>query len=166
MNDKQSRGKKAEEGGRAAFLLAQVGAHAAMRFAERLEPLALTPAYAGILRIVRRQSGVSQQDLAGMLGMFPSRLVLVLDEMQNAGLVERRARPGDRRISEVHLTPRGEEMLQEVSQIAREHQDSLCSALTAEERGLLADLLGRIAEQQGIRAGVHPGFGAMGNRKK
>lgn len=166
MNDKQSREKKAEEGGGAAFLLAQVGAHAAMRFAERLEPLALTPAYAGILRIVRQQSGISQQDLGAMLGMFPSRLVLVLDEMQNAGLVERRARPGDRRVSEVHLTQRGGEMLQEVSRIAREHQDSLCAALSTEERGVLASLLRRIAEEQGIRAGVHPGYGAMGVRKK
>src|SRR5258707_14183821 len=69
------------------FLLAQVGAHAAARFAERLEPLKLVPAQVGILRIIERQSGLSQQALADLLGMFPSRLVLVLDVMEGAGLI-------------------------------------------------------------------------------
>ena len=162
MNGIKSRG----EGGGTAFLLAQVGAHAAITFAGRLEPLALRPAHAGILRIIGQNGDMSQQELAATLGMFPSRLVVVLDEMQNARLVERRARDGDRRISEVHLTSEGEEMLRRVSEIAREHQDALCAALTVEERGLLANLLRRITDEQGLRPGVHPGYGATGSRKK
>jgi hypothetical protein len=42
------------------FLLAQVGAHAAARFAERLEPLKLTPAQVGILHIIGKEGGLSQ----------------------------------------------------------------------------------------------------------
>jgi hypothetical protein len=40
----------------------------------------------------------------------------------------------------------------------REHQDSLCAALNDQERAQLAPLLRRIAEDQGLRPGVHPGF--------
>ena len=47
------------------------------------------PAHAGILRVIRNEHGLSQQKLAKLLGMFPSRLVLVLDEMERAGLLER-----------------------------------------------------------------------------
>src|SRR5215469_15364673 len=98
----------------AAFLLAQVGAHAAAKFAERLEPLKLSPGRAGILRAIGAEPGLSQQDLADLLGMFPSRLVLVLDELEGAGLVQRRANARDRRTYALHLTGRGNEILQQV----------------------------------------------------
>src|SRR5437763_8702685 len=80
-----------------AFLLSQVGAHAAARFAERLAPLNLTPPHAGILRVIQQADGLSQQALGEKLGMFPSRLVVVLDELEQRGLVERRDNPADRR---------------------------------------------------------------------
>ena len=63
-------------------MLAQIGAHAAAKFAERLAPLKFTPPQAGILGVISRQNGLSQQALADLLGMFPSRLVLMLDELE------------------------------------------------------------------------------------
>lgn len=146
-----------------AFLLAQVGAHAAAKFAERLAPLKLAPAHAGILRAISRQHGVSQQELARLLGMFPSRLVLVLDEMERSGLVERKATE-DRRRHALHLTPRGTQRLEAIRRVAQEHRDSLCAALTSEERETLAALLSRIAGQQGLTPGVHPGYRQMGRK--
>ena len=59
-----------------AFLLAQLGAHAASRFAERLSVLDLAPPHAGILRFVSASGGISQQALAGHLRILPSRLVI------------------------------------------------------------------------------------------
>ncbi len=146
------------------FLLAQVGAHAAARFAERLEPLKLAPAQVGILRIIERQSGLSQQALADVLGMFPSRLVLVLDEMERTGLIERRASATDRRLYALHLTARGTKKLQAVGLVIRQHQDALCAALNGSERETLADLLSRIAEEQQLRPGIHPGYRRLGGR--
>src|SRR5258707_12271339 len=80
------------------FLLAQIGAHAASKFGERLEALKLTPPQAGILGVLGRESGLSQQALADLLGMFPSRLVAVLDDMQRAGQFERSPHQTDRRV--------------------------------------------------------------------
>jgi len=141
-----------------AFLLAQVGAHAAAKFAERLEALKLSPGQAGILRAIGAEPGLSQQDLADLLGMFPSRLVLVLDELEGAGLVQRRANARDRRTYALHLTGRGNEILQQAGRIAREHQQALCAGLSAQERETLAELLSRIARQQGLTPGIHPGY--------
>ncbi len=68
-----------------AFLLAQLGAHAAGRFAERIAGLDLTPAQAGLLRLVARTPGRSQRELAGDLGMPPSRFVPFADKLEDAG---------------------------------------------------------------------------------
>src|SRR6478735_6440506 len=86
-----------------AFLLSQVGAHSAARFAERLDPLGLKPYHAGILRAIREADGLSQQSLGERLGMYPSRLVALLDDLERRGLVERRDNPADRRSYSLYL---------------------------------------------------------------
>lgn len=146
----------------AAFLLAQVGAHAAAKFAERLAVLQLAPAHAGTLRVIRASSGISQQALSSVLGVAPSRLVVLVDELEECGLVERRASAEDRRVYALHLTRKGREVLEAIGKIAREHDDAICSALTADERATLHTLLARIADQQGLTPGVHPGFARLG----
>jgi DNA-binding MarR family transcriptional regulator len=145
-----------------AFLLSQVGAHSSARFAERLAPLELSPPHAGILRVISQAGGLSQQALGEKLGMFPSRLVLVLDELERRGLVERRDSPADRRSYALHLTRAGREMLRRIGRIAREHQDALCAALDESERAQLAGLLTRIAAQQQLTPGIHPGYRKLG----
>jgi len=142
----------------ASFLLAQVGAHAASQFSERLRALKLAPRHAGILRILNANPGVTQQALAGTLGMMPSRLVDFVDEMEERKLVERREDPNDRRRYALHLTEKGRATLEGVGQIAREHSQALLAALSGEERLQLANLLQRIADQQGLTRGVHPGY--------
>jgi DNA-binding MarR family transcriptional regulator len=145
-----------------AFLLSQVGAHAAGRFGERLEPLGLKPAHAGILRVIRQADGLSQQALGEKLGVFPSRLVALLDELEERGLVERRDSPTDRRSYALYLTGAGRDALEQIGRVAREHQDALCAALDESERVQLADLLRRIAHEQGLTPGVHPGYRKLG----
>ena len=144
-----------------AFLLAQVGAHAASTFAERLESIGLVPAHAGILRLIHASEGLSQQALGADLNVAPSRLVALIDELERRELVERRDHPGDRRSYALYLTVKGQETLKAIGRVAREHQAALCAALTDDERAQLALLLRRIGDQQGLRPGVHPGFSRM-----
>ena len=154
------------EKGQPAFLLAQLGAHAASQFAERLRFLDLAPADAGILRLLRVSSGLSQQELAGKLNIHPSRLVAILDNLEKLSFLERRPNPDDRRLYSLHLTKGGEEVLGRIGKVAREHQDALLAALNAEERAALGSLLLRIADQQGLTRGVHPGYRFMGASKR
>jgi DNA-binding MarR family transcriptional regulator len=146
----------------AAFLLAQLGAHAAAKFAGRLEQLHLTPAHAGIFRILSATPAISQQALATALGTVPSRLVGLIDELESKGLVERRAHETDRRSYALHLTEEGKATMGSLGRIAREHRQDLLAALSDEERNRLEDLLQRVAEQQGLIKGVHPGFAKIG----
>ena len=151
--------------GSLAFLLSQVGAHSAARFAERLAPLEVTPAHAGILRVLRQADGLSRRALGEKLGVFPSRLVELLDGLEERGLVERRASPTDRRRHALYLTEKGREMLRRIDRVAGEHQGALCAALTGPERARLAALLRRIADEQGLTPGVHPGYRTLGSQQ-
>jgi DNA-binding MarR family transcriptional regulator len=149
-----------------AFLVAQVGAHAAAKFAERLSAINLSPPHAGILRFVNTSGGISQQALAMNLHILPSRLVVLIDELEERGLVERRADPADRRSYALHLTDTGRDAMKAIGRLARDHQDALLASLSTEERDRLASLLLRVADQQGLRPGVHPGFSRLRTEKR
>lgn len=153
---------KAMEKSHPAFLLAQIGAHAASRFAERLTVLQLSPPDAGILRLLRTSPGVSQQALSARLQIHPSRLVAILDNLEKRNLIERKPNPDDRRLYSLHLTKDGVEILERIGRVAREHQDALLAALTSEERASLTALLQKIAGEQSLTPGVHPGYRGLG----
>jgi DNA-binding MarR family transcriptional regulator len=141
-----------------AFLLAQVGAHAASTFRERIAAIGLAPPDAGVFRLLAATQGISQQDLSSKLGIHPSRLVSILDELESRGLLERKPNAEDRRQYALHLTTRGRETFTTIAQISQQHQEELCASLTRDEREKLADLLRKIADQQGLTPGVHPGY--------
>ncbi|MEC3915666.1 MarR family transcriptional regulator [Nocardia sp. CDC153] len=140
------------------FLLAQVGAYAANRFAERTAALDLTPPQAGLLRLLIAQPGRSQRELADELGMPPSRFVQFADKLEDRGLIERKRNPDDRRQHALYLTEKGRTTLVELAGVAREAEEHLCRSLSAEEHKQLSELLVRIAADQGLMPGVHPGY--------
>lgn len=143
------------------FLLTQLGTHAASGFAARVEALGLTPPQVGMLRMIGVRSGLSQQALAESLGLLPSRLVTFVDELESVGLLTRTRSTRDRRVHELSLTDLGRKRMAEVGTIAVEHEAQLTAALTDAERDQLRTLLRRVAEQQEITPGVHPGYRKM-----
>jgi DNA-binding MarR family transcriptional regulator len=150
--------------GGVAFLLAQLGAHAAAAFAERIGPLELTPPQAGVLRRLGQAPGQSQRGLADALGMHAPRLVALIDELEDRGLVARDRDPGDRRNYAISLTDEGRRVLAELARVARAHELAMTAALDRDERAQLLELLQRIADEQNLTPGVHPGFRRMGRR--
>jgi DNA-binding MarR family transcriptional regulator len=145
-----------------AFLLAQLGAHAGTAFADRLRPLDLRPPEVGVLGRLARSPGESQRGLADALGMHAPRLVALIDDLEARGLVERRRDPRDRRNYAISLTETGRQTMRSISAVARQHELALTAALDDNERVQLAALLRRIADDQGLTPGVHPGFRRLG----
>jgi len=82
LADRPGEGRAAPTG--VAFLLAQLGAHGAARFAERLTVLRLRPAHAGILRLIAAEPGLNQRELAVRLRAVPSRVVALVDIWRGA----------------------------------------------------------------------------------
>lgn len=143
---------------RTAFLLAQVGASAADRFQARVAALGLSARQAGALRIIGRQPGISQREVAHALGAPPSRIVALLDELSSSGLVDRERNESDRRNNALTLTDEGRAMLGRLRTVAEEHQADVLDVLDAEEREALAALLQKLSAGTGLSADAHPGY--------
>jgi len=141
-----------------AFLLSQVGIHASARFAARLADVDLVPPLFRVLNLVDAAEGRSQQEIAKAVQAPPSRMVGFVDELEQRGLVERRADPRDRRVRALYLTAAGREALARGREVAREHEEELTAGLSEEERERLVELLGKVVEEQAIGKGVHPGL--------
>ena len=141
-----------------AFLLAQLGQHAATLFAEQVATIELSPPHAGILRVIAAEPGRSQQAISAQLGMLPSRVVVYIDELEERGYVERRRNPDDRRLHALYLTAAGKRLLRKLSQLARQHELRLTAALDPEQYSALRSLLATVAQQQGLTPHVHPGY--------
>ena len=145
-----------------AFLLVQLGAHAAGLFAERLAPLGLEPRHVGMLTQLAANEGKAQQAIGELIGLNPTQMVFLVDELEQRGLVERRRNPADRRSYSLYLTEPGRAMLAAVQDAALAHQDSLGGSLTSDEREQLTALLRRVAAGQGLSEQSLPGIRRRG----
>jgi DNA-binding MarR family transcriptional regulator len=148
-------------GGGVAFLLSQLGSFAAGQFATALAPHDLTPPYAGILRLLRMQPGLSQQRLAELLGLAPSRMVAYIDELEQRGWITRTRDPVDRRSNILTITELGGTAFASIAAVGREHERRITAGLSEAERSQLAGLLAKLAALRGLTPGVHPGYRAL-----
>ena len=142
-----------------AFLLAQLGTHATRQLAARLEPVGLTPAHLGILRSIGQNPGLSQKALSERLHAMPSRIVKLLDELEERGLVERRRSEADRRSHELYIGVDAGATMKTVMSAVGDNDATITRALSAEQRGDLLRLLMAMAEDQGLPTGTYPGLG-------
>ena len=82
------------------------------RTAEELDSIGLTPALFALLNVLGAREGSIQPQLSSDMGIDPSAMVKLINELEDAGLAKRRRRPGDRRAWEVSITPKGRRTLE------------------------------------------------------
>ncbi|MEU8144726.1 MarR family winged helix-turn-helix transcriptional regulator [Nonomuraea sp. NPDC048901] len=126
------------------YLLSKTGKAARGRLAARLAADGLRMWHMAVLAALADFGPHAQRDLSARLGIDPSDVVKVLDELSAPGFVERARDPGDRRRVTATITARGRRELTRLTREARAIQDELLAPLDAAERGQLHDLLTRI----------------------
>lgn len=124
----------------------------------------LKPHHAGLLRMLGANAGLSQQELSDLFGIFPSRLVLLLDQLEARQLIERRDHQSDRRSYLIHLTRAGRRTLTQIERLTVELDDDLSRSLSGAERKTLTKLLERIVARQDITHAVHPAYRKLKGR--
>jgi DNA-binding MarR family transcriptional regulator len=85
----------------------------------------------------------------------PSRVVALIDSLEERGLVARSRSRSDRRSYELHLTGQGEGTLRQLRRIAEEHETELLAPLTEAQAAQLRDLLARLAAGNDLDQEVH-----------
>jgi DNA-binding MarR family transcriptional regulator len=102
--------------------------------------------------------GRSQRELAADLHLPPSRIVEMVDAMEDRGWLERRVREGDRRTRELHLTPAGRRAVDRVMALGRAHEAKFTEGLEPAEKAALAALLNKLSAARGLGSTSHPDF--------
>lgn len=147
---------------RTGFLLSQLGVFAAARFGELIKPAGLTPPTAGVLRILAREPGLSQRALATRLRAAPSRVVVLVDALEAAGLVVRTRDPEDRRNHRLEVTDAGRDTLSTLRAAAERQNEDILGPLDAGEREAFAALVSKLAAAHGLDPEVHAGYADRG----
>ena len=87
-----------------------------------------------VLALLKRFDGSTQVTVADMLDVEPITLGRMVDRLQDAGLVERRADPADRRSWRLHLTPEGEQKIEALRPTALALFDDALAGLDGVQR--------------------------------
>ncbi|HET8529260.1 MAG TPA: MarR family transcriptional regulator, partial [Gaiellaceae bacterium] len=139
------------------FLLSTLGYVVSRGFTEALAPFDLEPRQFAVLRAIGFLEGQPQQAVATRLHIPPSRMVALVDELEQRGLLERRADPSDRRVRTLHLTAAGRRTLEDAYEVAVAHEEKVSGGLSDEEREQLLGYLRRLGEALGVQPGRgHP----------
>src|SRR5436190_22695365 len=99
------------------------------RIAAALESIGLTPALFGILNFLGARDAAIQQEIAVAMGIDPSTVVSLIDELEGAGLAKRRPHPTDRRAREVVITSKGRRRLDRAREMASQVEGEVLQGL-------------------------------------
>jgi MarR family transcriptional regulator, transcriptional regulator for hemolysin len=115
-------------------------------FDRRAEPLGLTRAQWRAIKVIHRHEGISQKALAEFLEMEPIPVGRVIDRLQQAGFVERRADPQDRRVWRLHTTDKAHGVLDDMEVIAAGLRDDTLAGIDDAELAACLGVLERMKQ--------------------
>lgn len=86
-----------------------------------------------VISTLTEREGMSQQDLAERLYVTKGNVSGLIDRMVDAGMVERRPIPGDRRSHALHLTQHGRDLADRGIALQRSYVDATLGRLAADD---------------------------------
>lgn len=123
------------------FLISDVARLMRRRFDERARAIGVTRPQWRTLTLLSRHEGINQGGLAEMLEVEPITLCRMIDRLEEAGLVERRRDPADRRAWQIFLTDAAKPVLQQLRAMADDMYETVLAGVSSGERGELTRLL-------------------------
>src|ERR1700732_4307414 len=138
------------------FLVTDVARLFGRRFSHHGKRLGLTRAQCRTLGYLARNEGINQAGLADLLEIRPMTLVRQIDRMQEAGWIERRPDPTDRRARRLFLPDKARPVLARIWDVSAETQDQVLAALSPDESDQLIELLRRVHGHLADRSPARP----------
>jgi len=117
-----------------AFLLARASAAGIAAGNDALQPLGLTVRAFATLTLAVEHDGITQRGISDFLRLDPSRVVAIVDDLENRGLVTRLVGRGDRRMKVVVATRAGHALFRQALAATREAEQGLFERLTPDAR--------------------------------
>lgn len=116
------------------FLLARASAVAIAAGNEALRSLGLTVRAFATLCLAAENDDMTQREISDFLRLDPSRVVAIVDDLEDRGFVARVVAPDDRRMKSVVATPAGRELFRKAAAATREAQQDAFPLPTPESR--------------------------------
>ena len=123
------------------FVLYETARLLSKRFDQRSKALGLSRAQCQVLAFLVYHEGINQAGLAELLELEPISLARLLDRMEQAGWVQRRPDPQDRRAWKLFITDKAKPLFAQMIDIGRNVRGEALNGFTAEEADKLMDLL-------------------------
>jgi DNA-binding MarR family transcriptional regulator len=123
------------------FLLGDAGRLLRRSFDERARAMGVTRPQWRVLALLKRFDGSTQVTIADMLEVEPITLGRMIDRLQDAELVERRADPKDRRAWRLHLTAKGRAKIRELEPTASAMFVDALQGISEAKQAELEDML-------------------------
>jgi len=140
------------------FLIGDTARVMRRAFDMRARALGVTRPQWRALFTLSRGEGITQGALADRLEVEPITLCRMVDRLEEAGHVERRRDPGDRRAWNIYLTDRSRPLITGLTRIADALADVALAGISDAERNALADILSRIRDNLAL-AGAEAAHG-------
>jgi MarR family transcriptional regulator, transcriptional regulator for hemolysin len=114
---------------------------------ERLKMLGLSQAkWLALLHIHRGGQALTQKELATRLGVEGATLTALLDRLMRDDYIERREAARDRRSKTVHLTPKAQQVMKQITAVAAQLRRELLTDIPERDLGICIRTLKRIQE--------------------
>lgn len=126
------------------FMLADLSRMMRQAFQRRLEGSSITLAQARALVYLARHQGIRQIDLAKLLEVQPITLARLIDQLAEAGLVERHADAADRRAYRMYLTDAATPHLTAIREVGAAIQADVLRDLDKQEAAAVLGALGKM----------------------
>jgi DNA-binding MarR family transcriptional regulator len=131
------------------LLLRRAHDRAASALVEALRPLGLELRHFAVLIALNANGPLSQSGLVKVTGSDKASMVRVVDDLERAGVVQRKPFPGDRRVHTIEMTPHGLELFDTAHVDAGVIAEGLVAHLRPGEAAQLLDLLTRFTYPSG-----------------
>jgi MarR family transcriptional regulator, transcriptional regulator for hemolysin len=122
------------------WLLGQAKHAFATEIAAALAPLGISSRGYFVLAAARTGSR-TQTELARLVGLDKTTMVVTIDELEQAGLAERRPSTADRRAHVIAVTDAGERKVEEAREVIEQRQEDVLDSLPAPTRTQLLSAL-------------------------
>ena len=126
------------------YYISDLGRLIRKRFDNAVRPTGITGPQWRVLITVKRNPGINQGQIAERLEVEPITTCRMVDRLEQAGLLERRRDPTDRRAWNIYLTDAAKPMLEELQGIAQPILEQATAGLTGQEIATLAGLIERL----------------------
>lgn len=109
-----------------------------------LKPFSVTLQQFEVIRILQTDSGVTAAQLVERIISDSSTIMSILKRMESKALIIRKPDENDRRTKRIYLTPKGQELAKDLTDLADRHNQNMQNCCSIEERQIFKHVLSKL----------------------